>query len=107
MKMKNLLSRMLMLLVAATFLSGGAFAQTCPDGMVSFWKFDDTSTDLFIDSYGNHDAESDNPVATEPGGKVGAAKYLSGTNVITVPDHNNFDFPPNLRFFVLCLVKIF
>jgi hypothetical protein len=105
MKMKNLRYRLLMLLMATTFLSGGIFAQTCPDGMVSFWKFDDTSTDLFIDSRGNHDAESDNPVATDPSGKVGAAKSLSGTNVITVSDHSNFDFPANSSFSVECWVK--
>ncbi|MBN2481868.1 MAG: putative Ig domain-containing protein [Bacteroidales bacterium] len=94
-----------MLLLVTTCLIGNGYTQTCPDGMVSFWKFDDTSTELFIDSYGTHDAESENSVATVTEGKVYAAKYLSGTNVIMVSDHNDFDFPANSSFSIECWVQ--
>ena len=63
MKMKSLLTKSI-ILVAAACLTGSMYAQTCPDGMVSFWKFDDLSTELFVDSKGSHDATSDNSVAT-------------------------------------------
>lgn len=104
MKMKSLLAKSIIMLAAAC-LTGSMYAQTCPDGMVSYWKFDDLSTELFVDSYGNHDASSDNAVATEASGKVVTAKYLSGTNVIVAEDHNDFDFAANSSFSVECWVK--
>jgi hypothetical protein len=105
MKMKNLPLKLMMLVMASTCLTGIGNSQTCPAGMVSYWNFDDLSSSSFKDSYGNHDAESDNSIATVAAGKVGSAKYLSGTDVISVPDHSDFDFGTNTSFSIECWVK--
>lgn len=104
MKMKNLSLKLIMLIMVSTCFISLIKAQTCPAGMVSFWNFDDLSSSLFVDSYGTHDAESENSIASVTG-KVGSAKYLSGADVISIADHSNFDFGANTSFSVECWVK--
>jgi hypothetical protein len=104
MKMKNLYAKLL-LLIMAMLVIGNGYSQNCPSGLVSYWKLDDESDVLFEDSYGNHDAESDNSVTNEPSGKVLAAKYFDGTNVVSVPNHADFNFPANSSFSIELWVK--
>lgn len=104
MKKKNLLIGLFVFTMGLPFLSGSIMAQSCPNGMVSYWNLDDQSTSLFVDSYGTHDATSESAVASAAG-KIGTAKDLSGTDVITVADHSAFDFAANSNFSVEVWVK--
>lgn len=92
-------------MLLATILISNGYSQTCPTGIVSFWKFDDASDILFDDFVSTHNGESETSIATLASGKVGAAKYLSGTDVISVPDNAAFDFAANASFSVECWVN--
>jgi hypothetical protein len=102
--MKNLRSKIILLIMNIFIISSG-FAQTCPSGMVSYWKLDDVSDNLFVDYYGNHDASAENSVANVENGKIGAAKSFDGTNVVIVNDHADFNFPVNSSFSIELWVK--
>jgi hypothetical protein len=105
MKMKNLPRKFIMLIMASAFFISFVNAQTCPNGMVSYWNFDDLSSNSFKDSYGSHDAGSENSIATAASAKVGSAKYLSGTDVISIADHSDFDFASNASFSIECWIN--
>ena len=104
MNMKNLLSKFI-ILTMAVFSASSGFTQTCPTGMVSYWKLDDNSGDLFKDFYGTHDATAEVSVATEVNGKVGSAKSFDGTNVVIVANHADFNFAANSSFSIELWVK--
>ncbi len=102
--MKNLLFKFFALLLVV--LPGiASVAQDCPTGMVSYWKLDDNSGDLFQDSHGIHDFLAESSVPTEPTGKVGSAKSFDGTNVVAVANHADFNFAANSSFSIELWVK--
>ena len=102
--MRNLPSKLFAMLLA-TLLFCNSYSQTCPSGMVSLWNLDDTSTDLFLDNVGNHDASSENSISSTAG-KVGAAKSFAGASYMSAADHADFDFPANSSFTIECWMKV-
>ena len=74
----------------------------CPDGMVSYWKFEESTGNIAYDSYGPHDA--DGSVGTPTWGAtgiVGSALSFDGTgDYITVPDNAAFDWAADDSFTV-------
>jgi len=89
----------------ATFLIGNANSQTCPNGLVSYWNLDDASDVLFEDKSGNNDAVAETSIEMEAVGKVGAAKYFDGDDIVNVANDADFDFGANSSFSVELWVK--
>ena len=56
--------------VASAIMATTASAQDCPEGMVSYWKLDETSGTTAVDSYGSNDGIIHNSQLQQPG-KVG------------------------------------
>jgi hypothetical protein len=102
MKMKNLLTK-LGFLTLLLFFVNGIFAQTCPTGMVSYWKFEETSSTVFADSHGSNDATSDVPVSSMTG-SVGNGLSLY-YNTVDIPG-SSFNFSANGSFTFEFWVKI-
>ena len=95
--MKNTSFAMLAV-IASIILATTAFAQVYPDGMVSYWKFDEGEGSSAFDSVGNnHGTLENNPEWTT--GKVGQALDFNGTDTfILVPPHDSLDIAPNKPF---------
>jgi hypothetical protein len=103
MKMKNLLTK-LGFLTLLLFMVNGLFAQTCPTGMVSYHKFEESSSTAFDDAYGNNNATSDAALSSVSG-IVGNAIWVD-SNTVDIPSASSFNFPANSSFSVECWVKI-
>lgn len=91
MNMKNLHQKLLMLILAAFVVSYG-YSQTCPSGMVSYWKLEETSGTVFDDARSNNDATSDVPLGSDGSGRVGNALIFNGSNVVNIPSATAFNF---------------
>ncbi|HLO59724.1 MAG TPA: LamG-like jellyroll fold domain-containing protein [Bacteroidales bacterium] len=101
--MKNLLPK-LGFLTLLLFLVNGLFAQTCPTGMVSYHKFEETSSAVFDDAYGSNNAASDAALSSVPG-IVGNAIWVD-SNTVDIPSASSYNFPANSSFSIECWVKI-
>lgn len=86
---------------------GFTAAQTCPDGMISYWKFDEFgNVNMFLDSYGGINAScSSSNCAEEDTGIVNNARKFNGSEEIIVPDNNLFDWGANSSFTIETWVK--
>ncbi len=104
MNMKNLHQK-LILLILATFLVSYGYSQTCPDGMVSYWKLEETSGTVLDDAVGNNNAATDVPLGSDVSGRVGSAVILNGSNTVDVASATAFNFPVNSGFTVELWVK--
>lgn len=82
-------------------------AQTCPDGMISYWKFDEFGpVNMFLDSYGSINAScSSSSCAGEDTGIVNNARKFNGSEEIIVPDNNLYDWNENTSFTIEVWVK--
>ena len=104
MHMKNLRSG-LMVLIMTLLLISNSFSQTCPNGMVSYWKLNDASDVLLEDHFGNNDATAETSIEMESVGKVGSAKYFDGEDIVNVANDADFAFGANSSFSVELWVK--
>ena len=80
-------------------------APTCPSGIISYWKLDETSGTTFFDAVGNINATSTN-VPTPVSGKVNGAQQFNGlSNRITIPANTMFDWAANASFTLEAWIK--
>jgi hypothetical protein len=79
----------------------------CPDGMVSYWKFDEFGTvSTFRDSYGGHNGfSSDTTIPLQDAGVVGQARKFNGNSEVTVPENKDFDWGLHTSFSVEAWIK--
>jgi hypothetical protein len=78
---------LVILIVTASFLvTGAAFAETYPEGMVSYWKFDDCTA---VDSVGVNNGTISGATCTT--GRVGEALWFSGYDYVVVSDHESLN----------------
>ena len=104
MNMKNLHHKLLLLILAAFLVSYG-YSQTCPTGMVSYWKLEETSGTVLDDAYGNNNAAADVPLGSDANGRVGNAVILSGSNTVDIASASGFNFPANSGFTIEFWIK--
>jgi len=104
MKMKNLHYKLFLLILAAFLVSYG-YSQTCPTGMVSYWKLEETSGTVLDDAYGNNNAATNVALGSDASGRVGNAVILSGSNTVDVASASGFNFPANSSFTVEFWIK--
>jgi len=80
----------------------------CPDGMVSYWKFDETTGYIYADSYGTHPADgSVGTPTTGAAGRVGNALSFDGTSdYVTVADHADWDWAADASFTIEVWAKV-
>ena len=91
-----------MLTLLVVFITGSLnmMGQTCPSGMISYWKLQEQAGPQFMDSHGPHNgfAPSSSPYATS--GISGSAQLFNatGSTYITIPDDDDFDWGSNTSF---------
>ena len=77
----------------------------CPNGIISYWKLDETSGSTYADYVGTNNATSTN-LPTPTSGRVNGAQLFNGTsNAITAPRIANYDFAVNTSFTFEAWVK--
>jgi hypothetical protein len=112
MRKTNLLNR-LMLLVAAVALIGNTYAQSCPEGLVSYWTMDETSGTTFTDIVSGNNATLHNTTIDPIAGKVDGGNFFTFTDGIgpgngqyaTAPDNDIYSFPANSGFTISYWLK--
>lgn len=73
----------------------------CPPGMISYWKFDESSGSVFNDAMGVNTARAGTSAPAVIPGRVGNARFFNGTSTqINVPANGTFDFAINTPFTV-------
>jgi hypothetical protein len=82
-------------------------AQTCPQGMISYWKLDEFgAVNTFLDSYGGMNASSSSSNRpTQDTGIVNNARKFNGKSDIVVLDNNAFDWEIHSSFSIELWVK--
>lgn len=82
--------------------------ETCPDGMLSYWKFDEFgNVDKFLDSYGGITAAcaSTTNCVSEDTGIVNNARRFDGSEGVDVPDNDIYDWSESSGFTIEAWVK--
>ena len=82
------------------------FSQSCPSGLISLWKMDESSGTTFADSKGNHDAtRSSDLVSVE--GQINGSQYFNFENrdLAKVDDDAAYNFPANSSFSIVYWLK--
>jgi len=108
MSMKHLPFRQVFIFVLAISLFGGLVSgQSCPTGIISYWKLQESSGATFKDSYGNHDAVAGTSSPTQTTGISGKGQLFdkNTSSYITVADHSSFDWGGNANFSIELWVK--
>lgn len=114
MKMTKILNN-LFLLVAIFALAGNTFAQTCPSGLIGYWKMDETSGNTLVDAIAGANANR-NTSTGSISGVVGTSQRFSysvngGNNgytdyeYATVPNSSAFNFSANSSFTIAYWVR--
>ncbi|UCH82621.1 MAG: putative Ig domain-containing protein [Candidatus Latescibacterota bacterium] len=68
----------------------------CPDGVVAYWKLDETSGTSYADSYDGNHGQASTSAPTPAAGIVGGAQDFNGTSDrITVDDDPSLDWAGN------------
>ncbi len=102
MNMKNL-RYALLLLVLTIFPVSYSYSQTCPAGMVAYWKLEETSGKILEDAFGTNDASTDVTLGSEAG-KVGNAVIID-SNTVDIPSSTAFNFGANTSFSIEFWIK--
>jgi hypothetical protein len=107
--MKERLLRFGMLTLLVVFISGSLnmMGQTCPSGMISYWKLQEQAGPQFMDSFGPHDASapSSSPFATKGVSGTGQLFNETSKTYVEIPDAAAFDWQSNTSFSIEIWVK--
>jgi hypothetical protein len=96
----------LFLIIATISYSLSSFSQSCPSGLVSYWKMDETGGITFSDAQGGHDATRTAEL-TYHSGIVDNSQYFSfwDRDKAEIPNSSAYDFPANSSFSVVYWLK--
>jgi hypothetical protein len=96
--------------IACLGLASPLYSQSCPPGLISYWKMDETSGLTLFDRTGGHDALCNMAPVNVPDGKIGSAYFFvadSNSGVTsTVSNNADFNFPAHSSFTLLYWIKI-
>lgn len=95
----------LFLLIAAFAVVGKTYAQTCPTGMISYWKMDDGESTKLKDYKGVSDATCSG-ILPDATGILNAAKDFDGASNADIPSNAAYGFNANSSFTIAFWVKI-
>lgn len=87
------------LLTIAYACSDNIFSQSCPSGLISLWKMDESTGNTFFDSKGDHDASRSSELKAAEG-KVNGSQYFDFSNrdLAKISNDAAFNFPANSSF---------
>ncbi len=94
-------------LLTITYSCGdNIFSQSCPSGLISLWKMDETSGSTFYDSKSNHDAARSSELVSADG-KINGSQYFGFSNrdLAKIPNDAAFNFPANSSFSIVYWLK--
>lgn len=72
-------------------LTGTILNAQCPNGIVSYWDLNESTSTTYADVVNGHDAIVENAPSNTTG-IIGNAKYFDGTKRVSVPAHADFNF---------------
>ena len=84
--------------------TGNAFSQGCPEGLVSYWKMDETSGTTITDFASGNNATRHNSTINSVTGKIDGGHFYyfdESTEVgqyAIAPDNDIYNFPANSGF---------
>jgi hypothetical protein len=108
MNKKNLpLKQIFLFVLVFSLFSEFSFGQSCPSGMLSYWKLQESSGPVYNDSYGNHDALAGTAAPSQTAGISGKAQLFNkdASTYISVADHSDFDWAGTVSFSIELWVK--
>ncbi len=98
-------------LMALAAFSGNAYSQSCPEGLVSYWKMDETSGTTLVDLASGNNATRYNSQITPVAGKIDGAHFYYFNEQTEVgqyakaPDNDIYSFPANSGFTISYFLK--
>jgi hypothetical protein len=84
---------------------GNLSAQTCPTGLVSYWKMDELSGLTLTDFAGSHNATCNVELAEDENGKIGVAQYFDYTKRASVSNSPDYAFTNTSSFTIVYWMK--
>ena len=100
----------ILMLISSFLLTSKAYSQSCPAGLISYWKMNETSGLTLIDQAGGHDALCNKIPVVDPNGKIGTAHFFladSASGVTsTVSNSKDYNFPAHSSFTILYWFKV-
>jgi hypothetical protein len=100
----------LLLLMTFFAIASRTYSQTCPTGLISYWKMNETSGNILIDQAGSHDALCNKVPISEPNGRIGSAHFFladSASGVTsTVLNSRDYNFPAHSSFTIVYWFKV-
>jgi hypothetical protein len=99
-----------LILLTSFLLITKTYSQSCPTGLISYWKMDETSGLTLIDHAGEHAALCNKVPDIDPNGKIGSAHFfladsLSGVTS-TVSNSADYNFPASSSFTIIYWFKV-
>ena len=91
--------------------TGNVYSQGCPEGLVSYWKMDETSGTTLTDFASGNNATRHNSTINSVTGKIDGAHFYyfdEATEVgqyATAPDNDIYSFPANSGFTISYFLK--
>jgi hypothetical protein len=108
--MKKLKSSAQLVFFAFFFLIPGAYPQSCPTGLVSYWRMNEPGGLILIDQAGDHNALCNVAPDIDPDGKIGSAHFFAADSVSgvtsTVTNSADYDFPVHSSFSITFWFKV-
>jgi hypothetical protein len=98
------------LLVASFVFSGAVMAQTCPTGLISYWRMNETSGTTYVDSKGGHNAVRNTEITPDEYGIVGTAGSFTTDGDFVgdkafVTNNSAYDFAAGTSFTIIYWAK--
>ena len=104
-KMKNFILSFLAMMIASFFFMDEGFA-TCPDGISTYWKLDETVGSTYMDFIGDNDGTGNDDPTPQTSGIVEGAQSFDGANTgIDVLASSSFGWLSSESFSVELWVK--
>ena len=98
------------MLISSFLLTSRAYSQSCPAGLISYWKMNETSGLTLIDQVGGHDALCNKVPDVDLNGKIGTAHFfLADSNsgvTSTVLNSADYNFPAHSNFTIVYWFKV-
>ena len=92
------------LVIAALCSAGSSYAQTCPAGMVAYWRLQESGGTTFSDEKNSHDAMASS-APSQVAGISGKGQFFGGFSYLSVPSHSQFNWASNSSFAIELWVK--